>query len=402
MTLGSGILFDLHRLHTIKILEDENCTVVNRPLAMGQGPNANLFNGGGGGGGGHFHNTHLHHHPTPHNMYFLGNGGPSANILPHAFGHGTHGIQTQANPTLNQLTSIPPAQPHAHTTLSFQGNINQTDHHLYPSYLSGSNQSKSSTHGHAYDFDFDMDTEGDQTNLEMMLEDLDDEWDLSSVNQVALLAASEVDAGTGNASTSTSTSAALPATASSSSAFPSSSTAIPQQGPQITQLQARQRAFLRYQRMLIENASRQSALSASPTPSGSAGGSGSALMPIPCRSRWRTSPSMEMPTAAPAIPRPNVAISSPAVRGFGFSGRVTSVSSLSSSSLGQESRNALEHSDLGDYLVGWNRYCRSLRHVQLAWGSWWERKFEGDRWVEKRWRDGGGESEEPGYSGNSA
>ncbi|KAF8873671.1 hypothetical protein CPB84DRAFT_1798218 [Gymnopilus junonius] len=42
----------------------------------------------------------------------------------------------------------------------------------------------------------------------------------------------------------------------------------------------------------------------------------------------------------------------------------------------------LEQADLKDYLVAWNRYCKRLRHVQLDNARWWERKFEGDVWVE--------------------
>ncbi|KAJ3505217.1 hypothetical protein NLJ89_g7534 [Agrocybe chaxingu] len=42
----------------------------------------------------------------------------------------------------------------------------------------------------------------------------------------------------------------------------------------------------------------------------------------------------------------------------------------------------LEHADLKDYLIGWNRYCKALRVVQLERASWWERRFEGDRWNE--------------------
>lgn len=38
-------------------------------------------------------------------------------------------------------------------------------------------------------------------------------------------------------------------------------------------------------------------------------------------------------------------------------------------------------SDLRDYLIGWSRYCRSLRNVQIETGWWWERRFEGDRWA---------------------
>ena len=39
--------------------------------------------------------------------------------------------------------------------------------------------------------------------------------------------------------------------------------------------------------------------------------------------------------------------------------------------------------ELGDYLIGWSRYCRSLRVVQIdQW--WWERRFDGDQWTLQR------------------
>jgi hypothetical protein len=44
--------------------------------------------------------------------------------------------------------------------------------------------------------------------------------------------------------------------------------------------------------------------------------------------------------------------------------------------------SALDHSDLGDYLMGWNRYCKSLRFVQIDPLIAWERRFEGDVWRE--------------------
>jgi hypothetical protein len=43
----------------------------------------------------------------------------------------------------------------------------------------------------------------------------------------------------------------------------------------------------------------------------------------------------------------------------------------------------LEEGDLRDYLIGWNRYCRHLRCVQLNKEVLWERRFEGDKWVER-------------------
>ncbi|KAF8955659.1 hypothetical protein BDZ97DRAFT_1856552 [Flammula alnicola] len=43
---------------------------------------------------------------------------------------------------------------------------------------------------------------------------------------------------------------------------------------------------------------------------------------------------------------------------------------------------SLEEAELKDYLIGWNRYCKCLRNVQLNSRTRWERKFEGDRWVE--------------------
>ena len=46
------------------------------------------------------------------------------------------------------------------------------------------------------------------------------------------------------------------------------------------------------------------------------------------------------------------------------------------------STSALDYSDLGDYLMGWNRYCKSLRFVQIDPLRAWERRFEGDVWGE--------------------
>lgn len=46
--------------------------------------------------------------------------------------------------------------------------------------------------------------------------------------------------------------------------------------------------------------------------------------------------------------------------------------------------SVLDKVDIRDYLVGWNRYCKMLRCVQFSRGRVWERKFEGDRWLERR------------------
>lgn len=40
--------------------------------------------------------------------------------------------------------------------------------------------------------------------------------------------------------------------------------------------------------------------------------------------------------------------------------------------------------ELGDYLIGWSRYCQSLRVVQIDHQWWWERRFDGDQWTLKR------------------
>ncbi|KDR65923.1 hypothetical protein GALMADRAFT_259983 [Galerina marginata CBS 339.88] len=55
--------------------------------------------------------------------------------------------------------------------------------------------------------------------------------------------------------------------------------------------------------------------------------------------------------------------------------------SSASGSSSSSSNQKLEHGDLKDYLVGWNRYCRSLRRVQLDRRVWWGRRWEGDGWV---------------------
>ncbi|KAF9552121.1 hypothetical protein CPC08DRAFT_303641 [Agrocybe pediades] len=52
--------------------------------------------------------------------------------------------------------------------------------------------------------------------------------------------------------------------------------------------------------------------------------------------------------------------------------------------MGVDVDTRMDHGELPDYLLGWNRYCRSLRHVQLSPKVWWERRFEGDRWVQGR------------------
>lgn len=41
----------------------------------------------------------------------------------------------------------------------------------------------------------------------------------------------------------------------------------------------------------------------------------------------------------------------------------------------------VSQADLGNYLVGWSRYCKSLRIVQFDYWRWWERKFVNDRWI---------------------
>ena len=46
-----------------------------------------------------------------------------------------------------------------------------------------------------------------------------------------------------------------------------------------------------------------------------------------------------------------------------------------------EPDHILMKGDLKDYLGGWNRYCKSLRHVQVEKSRWWERKFDGDPWL---------------------
>lgn len=44
--------------------------------------------------------------------------------------------------------------------------------------------------------------------------------------------------------------------------------------------------------------------------------------------------------------------------------------------------SGFEYNDLKDYLVGWNRYCPNLRNVQLTPYATWQRRFQGDDWVE--------------------
>jgi len=46
-----------------------------------------------------------------------------------------------------------------------------------------------------------------------------------------------------------------------------------------------------------------------------------------------------------------------------------------------EPASPLSQAELGDYLVGWNRYCPSLRMVQIDRRWWWERRFAGDPWA---------------------
>ena len=49
----------------------------------------------------------------------------------------------------------------------------------------------------------------------------------------------------------------------------------------------------------------------------------------------------------------------------------------------EESPPRMEHHELKDYLLGWNRYCKSLRCVQLHESACWVRRFEGDAWTVK-------------------
>ncbi|KAF9524624.1 hypothetical protein CPB83DRAFT_886171 [Crepidotus variabilis] len=58
-------------------------------------------------------------------------------------------------------------------------------------------------------------------------------------------------------------------------------------------------------------------------------------------------------------------------------------------------------SELGDYLIGWSRYCRSLRTVQIEEGWYWDRRFEGDRWV-LRGRTGTSDSDIAASKGNGS
>jgi hypothetical protein len=46
-----------------------------------------------------------------------------------------------------------------------------------------------------------------------------------------------------------------------------------------------------------------------------------------------------------------------------------------------ESASPLSQAELGDYLIGWSRYCASLRVVQIDHRWWWERRFAGDQWA---------------------
>jgi len=43
----------------------------------------------------------------------------------------------------------------------------------------------------------------------------------------------------------------------------------------------------------------------------------------------------------------------------------------------------LDEADLRDYLIGWNRYCPNLRCMQVNKEVLWERRFVGDKWVER-------------------
>ena len=46
-----------------------------------------------------------------------------------------------------------------------------------------------------------------------------------------------------------------------------------------------------------------------------------------------------------------------------------------------EPSSPLSQAELGDYLIGWSRYCQSLRVVQIDHRWWWERRFVGDQWA---------------------
>ena len=46
-----------------------------------------------------------------------------------------------------------------------------------------------------------------------------------------------------------------------------------------------------------------------------------------------------------------------------------------------------DHAELNDYLNAWNSYCTQLRHLQVSENSWWVRRFEGDHWVKRVYRE---------------
>lgn len=46
-----------------------------------------------------------------------------------------------------------------------------------------------------------------------------------------------------------------------------------------------------------------------------------------------------------------------------------------------EPASPLSQTELGDYLIGWSRYCPSLRVVQIDHRWWWERRFSSDQWA---------------------
>lgn len=55
--------------------------------------------------------------------------------------------------------------------------------------------------------------------------------------------------------------------------------------------------------------------------------------------------------------------------------------SQSSSNRSSIPASPLSQAELGDYLIGWSRYCPSLRVVQIDHRWWWERRFAGDPWI---------------------
>jgi len=391
VTLGSGILFDLRKLHTIKIFEDGNCIPINRGFGQANpGGGHNAFPQGAFGLYNHLFAGIPGQQPHPPHPPHTPNNQPPANTQ-----RRWHPVSLRqpystvspptAGPSTSASGSAPPSTSQTTTGSPFYStNIQDYDDITIPS------MARSVPH-HLIpvEDDVDMDAEDDDEEASggTWIDDV-----LPPADVVAGMASTDARPPTGSAMISTSTSSAVAATASSSSAAGLSSAHLLLGLPQLSMIpDESHQEFLRYQSWLIDDARRQQqrredrVLDQAARQRSLAATAGIGAFST-SNSRGRA------PVASAAASGPSSISSS----------TLSSMSSQGSNSAADEEfyfpaspsspvrrPRRLEHSDLADYLIGWNRHCPSLRHVQISWGTWWERRFEGDRWIQK-WSGGGG------------